>query len=336
MVNKGFKMGTRIVAAIGLMVCLSSGLATAAEVHRFANGIRATIYTPTEITDHWITEGKSSTYLTHPSSGRVELSDHSQTMYPFVIDDVVSALAAMSGFVTQVDVEVFILPAIPKNSGGSFARRGVIYLAPGTGPVDPSTQAYITTHEMGHVLTWVFLDNQPVRWKAYLDMRGLEPSSLDSNVIHADRAREILAEDIRALFGGPLATVSGSIENHDLVHPKWVQGLKDMLAEFFEGRVLVPVQVTSTAFPNPCNPRTTIEMALPEGQYLEDQSATLKIFDIRGAAVKTVTGGYVSNHRLTIQWDGTNRSGEVVSSGRYLYVLEIEDLVSKGAVTLVR
>ena len=80
-----------------------------------------------------------------------------------------------------------------------------------------------------------------------------------------------------------MATVSGSIENHDLVHPKRVQGLQDLLAEFFQGRDLVPVQVTSSAFPNPCNPRTTIEMALPEGQYLEDRDRPLCRFSTSGA-----------------------------------------------------
>jgi len=336
MVNTGFRQGTMIVAALMGMLWLGSGLATATEVHSFANGITATVYSPAEISDLWITQDKSGTFLTHPASGPVELTDHAQEMYPFAKDDVVSALASMSGFMTAVDVEVFILPAIPKKECGSFARRNAIYLAPGTGPVDPSTEAYITVHEMGHVLTWVFLDNQPARWKAYLDIRDLDESSLNSNLIHADRAREILAEDIRALFGGPLATVSGSIENHHLVHPKQVDGLKEMLADFFLGQDLAPVQVTSSAFPNPCNPRTTIEMALPEGHYLEGRTASLRLFDIRGAAVKTLKGGYVANNRLTIQWDGTNSSGEVVSSGRYLYVLEIEHFASKGAVTLVR
>ncbi|MEN8007642.1 MAG: FlgD immunoglobulin-like domain containing protein, partial [Candidatus Krumholzibacteriota bacterium] len=211
-----------------------------------------------------------------------------------------------------------------------------IYLSPGTGPVDPSTVAYITTHEMGHVLTWAFIDDYPARWNAYMELRQLDESSLAVDAIHADRAREILAEDIRALFGGPLATVAGSIENHDLVHPQWVDGLKSMLAGFFLGGEDRPLQMTSSAFPNPCNPRTSIEMALPVGLAAESGSGVLRIFDIRGALVNTLRGGEVANHRLVIQWDGTGRSGSVVSSGRYIYVLEVGQVVSKGSVTLVR
>jgi hypothetical protein len=202
--------------------------------------------------------------------------------------------------------------------------------------VDPSTQAYITTHEMGHVLTWAFIDGQPRRWNDYLDIRGLDESSFEPDLIHADRAREILAEDIRALFGGYLATAVGSIENHNLVYPSHVEGLKEMLAGYFLGRDGSTLQATSSAFPNPCNPKTTIEMILPEGFVTAGAPSSLRIFDIRGALVRTITDGRLTNNRLTFQWDGTGTSGGVVSSGRYLYVMQTGQLVSKGTVTLVR
>ena len=335
-VHKGSRPGTLIVGAIALALGMMSGLASAEEVYHFTNGITATIYSPVEISDLWTTQGKNGTYLTHPASGSIELNDPTGTMHPFAKEGVVAALGAMNGFVTDVDVDVFILPAIPTRERGSFARRNTIYLAPGIGPVDPSTLAYITVHEMGHVLTWVFVDPHPDRWKVYLDIRGLKEMALSSDLRHADRAREILAEDIRALFGGPLATVSGSIENHDLIHPQWVPGLQEMLAGFFVGQNVGPLVISSSAFPNPFNPRTTIEMALPVGRALGGGSASLRIFDIRGAAVKTLSGGFIANNRLTIQWDGTNQSGEGMPSGRYLYVIGIGHLVSKGAVTLLR
>ncbi len=336
MANKGFRQISVITAAIGLLVLLGSGLAGAAEISRLSNGITVTIYSPAEISSQWTTLENNGVYLTHPAAGTVELADNSNTMYPFDQTEVVEALASMGGFETNVDVDVFILPAIPAGVGSSFARHNAIFLAPGIAPVDPSTVAYITTHEMGHLLTWAFLDGQPARWKSYLNIRGLDTSSLRPDVAHADRAREILAEDIRALFGGPLATVSGSIENHNLIHPNRVDGLEEMLAEFFLGKDASPRQITSSAFPNPCNPRTTIKMALPDGQDMEGRTGVLRIFNIRGALVRTITGGHVANNNLTIQWDGTGRSGEVVSSGKYLYIIEAGQVMSKGALTLVR
>ncbi len=336
MANKGFRKVSAITASIALLVLLGSGLAGAAEIHRLANGITATVYSPEEISDQWITLEKDGAYLTHPAAGTVELAVGGQVMYPFDQTEVVEALAAMRGFATSIDVDVFILPATPAQVGSSFARRNAIYLAPGIGPVDPATIAYITTHELGHSLTWAFLDGQPARWQAYLDIRGLDERSLQPVAAHADRAREILAEDIRALFGGPLATVSGSIENHNLLPPSRVDGLEEMLAGFFHGRDASPLQVTSSAFPNPCNPRTTIEMALPDGLDMEGMTGVLRIFDIRGALVRSIAGGHVANNTLAIQWDGTDRSGGFVSSGRYLYVLEMGQLASRGSLTLIR
>ncbi len=336
MENKGFRQGFGIVAAVGLLAVLGFASGSAAEVHHLSNGITATVYSPTEISEQWISLEKNSTFLTHPAAGSVELVDNSEYMHPFSQTEVLAALADMHGFTAEIDVSVFILPATPTRTGSSFARRDAIYLAPGTGPVDPSTIAYITTHEMGHVLTWAFIDDYPARWKAYMELRQLDESSLAVDAIHADRAREILAEDIRALFGGPLATAAGSIENHHLVHPNRVDGLKSMLAGFFLGGEGQPLQMTSTAFPNPCNPRTSIEMAIPAGFGVVGGSGVLRIFDIRGALVQTLRGGEVANNRLVIQWDGNGRSGAVVSSGRYLYVLEVGQLVSKGSVTLVR
>lgn len=335
MENKGFRQVIGIAAA-GLLVVLWSVGAGAVEVHRFANGITALIHTAEEITDLWTTSDKTGTYLTHPAAGSVKLADARQVMYPFDKSEVAAALEAMQGITTSVDVDVFILPSTPEAAGSSFARRGAIYLAPGTGPVDPSTLAYITTHEMGHVLTWAFLDDYPARWNAYLQLRGLGSASLDPSATHADRAREILAEDIRALFGGNLATISGSIENHDLVMPHQVDGLGELLAGYFKGAPDIQVQMTSRAFPNPCNPRTSIEMYLPVGAGTEDRDAVLRLYDVRGSLVKTVTGGLVTNNRLVIQWDGTGNAGQAASSGKYLYVLELGQVVSKGAVTLVR
>lgn len=335
MVNKGFNrvMG---IAAVVLSAMLWSIPAVSVEVHRFANGITATIHSPEEISDYWTTTDKGRTYLTHPAAGSVELIANTAVTYPFDANEVAAALEAMQGFSTDVDVDVFILPAFPASVGSSFARRGSIYLAPGIAPVDPSTLAYITTHEMGHVLTWAFMDQYPDRWDAYLDLRGLDESSLDPLTVHAARAREILAEDIRALFGGYLATTTGSIENHDLVVPRLVDGLKELLAEYFLGRPDLQMMAASQAFPNPCNPRTSIEMALPAGVAADETAATLRLYDIRGSLVKTVRGGRIANSRLVIQWDGSGPAGGAAASGRYLYVLEIGQVVSKGAVTLVR
>ncbi len=341
MANKRFhsKYQTKANAAFVLLICVSVILfvqvAAAANVREFANGITATIYSPEELMGDAKT-ADSGVVEVFTANGTVALNGTNENLFPFEYSYVERALASMSGFETDVDVNVYILPAPPLVAGSSFARQDAIYLAPGTGPVDETTVAYITTHEMGHVLTWAFMDNQPTRWDSYLQLRGLDAVSNGSTVVHAARAREILAEDIRFLFGGHEATISYSIENHDMILPSRVAGLKELLVGFFAERDPGPSYAGSTAFPNPCNPLTTIAMAVSAGSMISGNETVLQVFDIRGALVKTIAGGSLANDRVTIQWNGTTDSGNAVASGRYLYVMKSGSLVAKGTVTLVR
>ena len=315
---------------------LIAQVSPAAEKMNFDNGITATIHAADEISAGLILNKDGSRELIHPAAGSLTLLGSDAGWVPFDEVAVVNALSSMQGFQSRMDVEVFLLPAPPAEIGSSFARRGAIFLSPGTGPVPEVTIAYITTHEMGHVLTWAFLDDRPARWDAYLEIRGLDESNLSSDAIHADRAREILAEDIRFLFGGSLATRSGTIENHDLIEPDLVFGLSKLLAGYFEADFVGQLPVVSRAYPNPCNPLTTIEMAL-DSQYVDEgDSAVLRLYNIRGALVRTIAGGYVANGRVAIQWNGSDDSGRVVASGRYLYVIQAGPVVTKGSVTVVR
>lgn len=321
-----------------LTIVLVSGpgahVAVGMDVQSFANGITAHVHSPAEISSSLEYSDPKCLVLSHPAVGRLALRNDAAIRTPFDPSVVLMALAALK-VDTELTVEVFVLPNTPVEAGGSFSRRGAIFLAPGTAAVEPLVQANITTHEMGHVLTWACLDRYPGRWEAYMALRGLDPVVNGPAARHADRAREILAEDIRFLFGGALAVAGGNIENHDLSTPDRVEGLRDLLAGFFAD-ARGPVAATSSAFPNPCNPLTTIEMVLPDDFSATTGQARLEIFDLRGGRVRTVTGGYQANGRVSLQWDGTTDGGSVAASGRYLYVMRVGELLSRGAVVLVR
>jgi len=77
----------------------------------------------------------------------------------------------------------------------------------------------------------------------------------------------------------------------------------------------------SQNYPNPFNSRTLIEFSLESFQY-----ARIDIFDISGRLVKTLfdrnpprAGGIQS-----VNWDGADNSGSIVSSGIYLYRLKTD------------
>ncbi len=314
------KLFTHIVMSLTVVTLVVAGTATgagAAAVRHLDNGINATIYAPGE--------------------GNLTVATTAGTaLVPFTLAYVEQALADMADIGHSVDVDVYILDAVPTRAGGSFASRNSIYLSPGTALVEESTVAYITTHEMGHVLTWAFLDGHPQRWDAYYRLRGLDPTASGADAAHANRVREILAEDIRFLFGGAAATRSNSIENHDLVLPNRVLGLKEMLREFFATGGSTSRRAVGMAYPNPFNPMTNISMAVDSGTALDPSQAVLRVFDVRGALVRTVRGGVLANDRISLRWNGTTDAGTNAPSGRYLYLLKLGPVTADGALTLVR
>ena len=73
-------------------------------------------------------------------------------------------------------------------------------------------------------------------------------------------------------------------------------------------------------YPNPFNPMTSISYDLAQNGMV-----SLSIFDLNGKIIKNLVNEFqnAGNHLLT--WDGVNFAGEEVSSGLYLYVLQVGD-----------
>jgi hypothetical protein len=73
-------------------------------------------------------------------------------------------------------------------------------------------------------------------------------------------------------------------------------------------------------FPNPFNPSTRIQFALPTKGHV-----SLKIYNVAGQLVKTLQNGVMDagSHELT--WDGSNNLGSNVASGVYFYKINAGD-----------
>ncbi|MBU0741051.1 hypothetical protein KKG45_13840 [bacterium] len=310
------------------------------------NGVTARVHSGDDLADCLVREN-GALLLRYPGLGDVELyrgpddprfpRQDVVEFRPLPADVVIRALSDVHALDIDVEVDVFLLPAPPVLTSSSFARRDAILLAPSFGDIDDSAVASVAVHELGHVLTWVYFDPRAELWDAYMSMRGLDRGRNGPGARHADRAREILAEDIRYLFGGGSANVYGAIENARLALPDEVVGLSGFLAAAMQGRPVSCMMPVCSAFPNPCNPRTTIEMtAISDGMQRDASTATLEVFDMRGRCVCTVAGGVFSNDRLLLTWDGRDDAGNRAPSGRYLYVAGWRDLRGRGAVTLVK
>ena len=69
-------------------------------------------------------------------------------------------------------------------------------------------------------------------------------------------------------------------------------------------------------YPNPFNPTTTIQFALPE-----ETSVTLEVYDTMGRRVATLMNAQLAAGRYESNWNGLSDSGASVASGVYLYRL---------------
>jgi hypothetical protein len=99
-----------------------------------------------------------------------------------------------------------------------------------------------------------------------------------------------------------------------------------------EAAMPLPEQFSvSRNYPNPFNPETTVHYELPE-----DASVSVRVFDLMGREVKTLTDGHVSAGRYDAKWDGTNQFGNAVSSGMYFIRVQAGEFSAVRKMTLMR
>jgi len=83
----------------------------------------------------------------------------------------------------------------------------------------------------------------------------------------------------------------------------------------------------SQNYPNPFNPSTTFEFSLPQ-----NSTATFVIYDILGRQVnKLLDGKQFDAGRYTLRWNGKNEAGIPVSSGLYIYRIDIKPEDKSGS-----
>jgi len=73
-------------------------------------------------------------------------------------------------------------------------------------------------------------------------------------------------------------------------------------------------------FPNPFNPETTIEFSIEQNQ--QNEQIELEIYNFKGQKIKTIPV-ILSGVEGSVIWNGTDNSDQPVSSGIYLYKLNV-------------
>ena len=94
--------------------------------------------------------------------------------------------------------------------------------------------------------------------------------------------------------------------------------LEDFFNDFFAAGKVVPTAFSlADNFPNPFNPATTIQYALPQAADVE-----LTVYNVVGQPVRTLVAEYQRAGRYAVEWDTADDSGHRLSSGLYFYRLQ--------------
>jgi predicted outer membrane repeat protein len=90
-------------------------------------------------------------------------------------------------------------------------------------------------------------------------------------------------------------------------------------------------QLTTTNYPNPFNPETTISYSLPSETHVE-----ITIFNIRGQVVRRLVDGEQPAGRYQTVWNGKNDNGRSVGSGVYFYRITTDDKTLREKMLLLK
>jgi hypothetical protein len=83
-------------------------------------------------------------------------------------------------------------------------------------------------------------------------------------------------------------------------------------------------------YPNPFNPATRIEFNIPRHMHVK-----LVVYNLLGQEVKILTDMFMDGGSFIADWDSTDKAGNKVSSGIYLYSLQAGDFqISKKMILL--
>ena len=135
---------------------------------------------------------------------------------------------------------------------------------------------------------------------------------------------ELLEENFLNVNVGYNSSIDFSCLNDDDLFDAVLEGnsgfylfIQDNNSEIDEANI-ISSNTNLSNYPNPFNPTTTISFSIDI-----DSKVVLTIFNIKGQKIKTLANNEFISGFHSIIWDGYNESGDSVSSGVYLYKLNV-------------
>ncbi|MFC1513914.1 FlgD immunoglobulin-like domain containing protein [candidate division KSB1 bacterium] len=191
---------------------------------------------------------------------------------------------------------------------------GDSWIDAGTGLPDIPTSAVVIdpqnpqTIYLGNDLGVYVSEDQGNSWQEFIN--GLPSAVLVMDLSISESNRKIRA-----------VTHGNGVYERSMILPAYVVDEDNMVNDF----ILYP------NYPNPFNPETNIDFEIRVSSFVN-----IKIFNMLGQEVRTITAKEYSAGRYTVKWDGIDNYGKPVSSGSYIYVMKTENFVEQARMTLLR
>lgn len=249
--------------------------------------------------------------------------------HPLAREVVEEALLAIDPrFLAGLRFEVFLLPYPVANPLTSWAGPGAIYLSPGVYSLTPQQIHQLVGHEIGHLVHRANLsDDDTDGWQTYRTLRGIQDTTIyHAYANHANRPHEVFAEDFRVLFAGKLAGDGGGIENADLSEPDLVFGLRSFFLKLIGEEPAGFATHLTGVYPNPIRAGQPIRLFLDGVEEVHQ----IELFDVSGRLVHRIDRvNRLDSGLFETSWNGTDDSGQSLSTGLYFGRIETESGTSR-------
>ena len=122
--------------------------------------------------------------------------------------------------------------------------------------------------------------------------------------------------DVVYLFGG--LDSDGNQTNDLWIYDPSTDTWEEVVVDIDDPEVIVPLGFSLSSYPNPFNPTTTISFSIPEESKVE-----LYIYNIKGQKLKNLKKDIYDKGVHSVIWNGEDDKSNSVSSGVYLYKLNV-------------
>ena len=138
----------------------------------------------------------------------------------------------------------------------------------------------------------------------------------------------IQSDQVKGTVGQPI--IGRSEANNTVLSAGFWGSIAQMFLNVDE-EVLPTEYSISKAYPNPFNPVTNIDIAIPESGEMQ-----FAIFDILGRQVFTHKQNFATPGHYRFSWSGKNNQGAALSSGVYLMTFQFAENYTKQKITLLK